>query len=270
MSDESKITTLTKAVLFCATFTILFIALSLFKSFFPGSQERIAHAIVGTIAAILTTFLFLKFDRKTFADIGFVYKKPTLKNFVVGLFTGICLMGLLSYTVILFSGFKVETNAESNLANFILCTLPLIPLAFMEEVGFRGYPLIILKNSYNTRNTILITSFLFALYHIANGWTLQNAFLGAGVWGILFGLAAIYSNGIALPTGLHYGVNATTAAFGISDNSFNIWTLKQSNGLSLESYQSSKLETLLPQVGILVIGVVLMERFHRKKTEDIF
>ena len=163
------------------------------------------------------------------------------------------------------SGFKIETNAKSSFANFILWTLPLIPLAFMEEVGFRGYPLSILKNNFGIRNTIIITSLLFACYHIANGWTFQNSFLGAGVWGIIFGLAAIYSNGISMPTGLHYGVNLITAAFGISDKSFNIFILKQKGGQSLENYQSSQLATLIPQISIFIIAIILMELYLRKK-----
>ncbi|MBL0270178.1 MAG: CPBP family intramembrane metalloprotease [Chitinophagaceae bacterium] len=78
---------------------------------------------------------------------------------------------------------------------------------------------------------------LFGAYHLANGWTLQNAFLGAGVWGIIFGLAAYRSGGIALPTGLHYAVNMTTSAFGISSGSYHLWVLKSGDGQSLANYQ---------------------------------
>ena len=135
----------------------------------------------------------------------------------------------------------------------------------MEEVGFRAYPLMILKDKVGVRNSIIITSVLFALYHIANGWTIQNSFLGAGVWGIIFGLAAIYSNGISMPTGMHYAANLTTSAFGISDDSFNLWTLKQYNGLTLKNYQSSELTTFIPQISLLILGLLCMEWYLRKK-----
>ena len=183
----------------------------------------------------------------------------------MGVLAGIVLMGLLTFSVIYFSNFKVETNSNSNLLNFLLCTVPFIPLAFMEEVGFRAYPLILLKDKTGIRNSIIITSLLFALYHIANGWTIQNSFLGAGVWGIIYGLAAIYSNGISMPTGMHYAANLTTSAFGISNDSFNIWILKQDNGMSLENYESSQLTILIPQISILVLGVICMEWYLRKK-----
>jgi membrane protease YdiL (CAAX protease family) len=255
-----------KATLFCLVFTGLFIILSFPKSSLPDKFERIAHGTIGTIAAILTTFLFVKFDKKTFADIGFVFEKTSLTKFFSGVLLGITVMGILTLSVIFFSYFKIETNSNSNILNFLLWTLPLIPLAFMEEVGFRAYPLRILKDKVGLRNSIIITSLLFALYHVVNGWTLQNSFLGAGVWGIIFGLTAIYSNGISMPTGLHYATNLTTSAFGISEGSFNLWVLKTKDGLTLENYQSSQLTTLIPQISLLVFALICMEWYVRKKT----
>lgn len=134
----------------------------------------------------------------------------------------------------------------------------------MEEVGFRAYPVSILTDKTGIRITILITSILFAIYHIANGWSIQNSFLGAGVWGIIYGLAALYSKGISMPTGIHYAANLTTSAFGISNDDFNIWTLKQSNGMTLENYQSSQLVTIIPQISVFLLGVILMEWYIRK------
>jgi hypothetical protein len=141
----------------------------------------------------------------------------------------------------------------------------LVPLAFLEELGFRAYPLVTIKEAAGKRTAILLTALLFGLYHIANGWTLQSALLGAGVWGIVFASVAVYSNGIAMSTGLHYAVNLTTSAFGISNQGFNLWTMKQPNGGSLENYQSSALADLVPQLVLLVAGVVLMEWVVRRK-----
>jgi hypothetical protein len=64
---------------------------------------------------------------------------------------------------------------------------------------------------------------------------------------------------------LTYAANLTTSAFGVSNNSFNIWTLKQKNGDSFENYQSSEMTTLIPQLALLIIGIVCKECFLRKK-----
>ncbi len=255
-----------KATLFCIVFTGIFIIFSFFKSLVPDKFERLAHGALGTVAAILTTFLFIKFDKKSFADIGLLFEKRTLAKFFLGVLLGIAIMGLSVLFVIYFSDLIIDSNTNSNILIFLFWTLPLIPLAFMEEVGFRAYPLLLLKDKTSIRNSIIITSILFALYHIVNSWTIQNSFLGAGVWGILYGLAAIYSNGISMPTGLHYAANLTTSAFGVSNNSFNIWTLKQKDGTTLENYQSSELMTLIPQLALLIFGIICMEWYLRKKT----
>jgi membrane protease YdiL (CAAX protease family) len=232
---------------------------------FYNKSEQLVHAVIGTSVAFLTTFLFLKFDKKSFADIGLFMNRFTLKNFFLGMGTGIALMGFLVLAVIYFSDFKIAVNKNSNIYKFLWMSLPLIPLAFMEEVGFRGYPLYILKNRTGIRNSIIVTSVLFALYHIANGWTIQDSFLGAGTWGILYGLAATYSNGIAMSTGLHYAANLTTAAFGNRSDSYHIFELKLKEGLSLENYQSNQWVTLIPQISLLIFGIICMESYIRKK-----
>ena len=252
-----------KSILFCLVFIALLVAFSTLKSFISVKYERLAHGIIGTVVALLSTYLFIRFDKKSFSDIGLKFEKSTLKKFFAGILIGIVLMGLPAICVIYFSGFKIEVNENSSTLNFLFLTLPLILLSFMEEVAFRGYPLTILKEKTGIRISILITSILFALYHLANGWTIANSFLGAGVWGIVFGLSAIYSNGISMPTGLHYAANLTTSAFGITSNSFNIWVLKQQDGGSLENFHTSQLTTLIPQICLLILGIVCMELFIR-------
>jgi len=254
-----------EATFFCFTFTGLFVLCSFLKSFVPGSMERLAHGTIGTLVALGTTYLFLRIDKKSFADIGLKFEKATLKRFFSGVLAGIVLMGLLALSAIFMADFKIEFNPNSNLLYFLYATLPLIPLAFMEELGFRGYPLVLLQEKSGSRKAIIITSVLFALYHIANGWPIQGAFLGAGVWGIIYGLAAVYSRGLAMPTGIHYAANLIQAVFGLSNDSYNLLILKQQDGTSLENYQSSTMETVLPQISLLIFGVICMKWFLGRK-----
>jgi len=220
INRQSKINYAIKTILFCASFTLLLVAVSFLKSMAPAPWERWLHGIGGTVAALLTTLLFLTAERKKFADIGLVLQRTTLKNFFTGLLTGLVLMGLLPGLVIAVSGFSIVVNPKSSITGFLILSAPLILMAYMEEVAFRGYPFVLLKEKFSLRQSILISTLLFALYHIANGWPVQTLLFGPGSWGILFAITAIHTNGISMPTGMHYGVNLTTAAFGISDQSF--------------------------------------------------
>jgi membrane protease YdiL (CAAX protease family) len=264
MQSNTRTKYIFKSILFCGVFTGLFVVFSFAKNFLPNNLERLAHGIIGTFAAFLTTVLFLKFDRKQFSDIGLTFKQNTIVKFFAGVIVGVVIMGLLATTVLYLSNVTVEVNSRSSVWHFLLVTLPLIPLAYMEELGFRAYPLEILKDKIGIRLSIIITSILFALYHIANGWTIANSFLGPAVWGLVFGLAAIYSKGIAMPTGIHYAANLTTSAFGAANNTVSIWAIRQTN-TSTTKYGGTDWVRILPAFALLVFAILCIELYMRRK-----
>lgn len=250
-----------RSVLFCTGFTVLFMLCAPISSLFPKMFERFGYGIVGTLVAFVTTYLYLKYDKLRFPDVGLKFESGTVFKFLAGIVIGIIIMGILALTSVYFSGADIEINPNSNFFNFILMTLSLIPLALMEELGFRAYPLEILKDKLGIRLSIFITSILFALYHIANGWTVATSFYGPGVWGLIFGLAAIYSKGIAMPTGIHYALNLTTSAFGDSNNNISIWLLKNPRPVAPDQ----TISFILGMV-VLVLAVFSIEIYIRKKT----
>lgn len=198
------------------------------------------------------------------ADVGLAFKQNTIGKFFAGVIAGIVLAGLLATTVLCFSHATIQVNPISSVSHFLLVTLPLIPLAYMEEIGFRAYPLEILKNKIGIRLSIVVTSILFALYHIANGWPVATSFYGPAVWGLLFGLAAIYSRGIAMPTGIHYAVNLTTSAFG-ANNNVSIWSINPTK-IPVTTQRGIDWTTILPSLALLVFAVLCIELYMKRKT----
>lgn len=172
-------------------------------------------------------------------------------------------MGLLATSVLYFTNTAVEANPKSTVWRFLLATVPLLPLAFMEELAFRAYPLATLKAKTGVRPALFITAVLFALYHVASGWSVASSFYGPAVWGLLFGLTAVCSRGIALPTGMHCAANLTTAAFGEADSAVSLWTMKP----SLITTAPGRIDwaKLLPVLALLVIAVVCVELYLRHK-----
>ncbi len=260
-----KTKSIVKAVLFCVVFTILLFIFSFAKSFTPNGFERLAHGVIGTLAVLSATVLFLRFDRKQFSNIGLTFQRDTVVKFFVGVITGVVIMGLLAVSVIYATNLEVEVNQASNLAHFLLVTAPLLPLAFMEELGFRAYPLQILKSKVGIWLSIIITSILFALYHLVNGWSIANSFYGPAVWGLIFGLAAIYSKGIAMPTGIHYAANLTTSAFGAKNTAASIWTVAQP-GEATVKHEGIDWSTILPSLVLLIFAVIWIALYTRRKT----
>jgi membrane protease YdiL (CAAX protease family) len=94
-----------------------------------------------------------------------------------------------------------------------------ILVAIREELAFRGYPLFSLNYSYGLWASQLIIFVIFSLEHIAGGMTWMQAFSGAGTGAFLFGFAALRTNGIALPIGLHTAWNFGQWCFGFKKES---------------------------------------------------
>ena len=254
-----------KSVLFCVVFVGLLVIFSIAKGFIPNEFERLAYGIIGTLAAFLTTVLFLKFDKQKFSDIGLIFERKTIIKFFVGVVIGVVIMGLLAISVINFTRLKIHINPHSNFLHFLLITFPLLPLAFMEELAFRAYPLQILKDKIGMRSSLIITSVLFALYHAVNGWTISSSFCGPAVWGLIYGLAAIYSKGIAMPTGIHYAANLTTSSLGEKNTTASIWTVEQPNSATAK-YGGFDWATILPSLALLVFAIICIELYIRRKT----
>lgn len=254
-----------KPVLFCVMFTIELYVFSAAVNWFPPQYERIIYGIAGTLAGLHSGLVFLRIDRKRFADINLVFRKGSLGNFFKGLAAGILLMGLLAVITLKLTNSSLRLNETASAGIFIVGVLPLLPLAFMEELGFRAYPLELMRGRTDFRIILLLTSVLFALYHVVSGWPAGAAFYGPGIWGLIYGLAALYGKGIAMSTGLHFACNLTTTALGSSGSTISIWIVETADRPPLVS---GIWLNLLPASVLLVIAIVLIEWYRNGKTNE--
>jgi uncharacterized protein len=260
---RNRLKVIGKAALFCIVFTALLVVFTMFKSYVPQQYERFAHGFAGIAAALLTTAVFLRIDKRTFASVGLRLEKATLGKFFAGLLIGVVLTALMFFCLVVFGNMKLELHTQGNTATFLLWTLALIPLALMEEIAFRAYPLVTVKEKAGLRTSVIVTAFLFAVYHIANGWNMDVSFLGPGIWGIVYGVAAVYSKGIALPTGIHYAANLVQSAIGMGKGFTPLFTLQQRE--ELWSVHSSQLVGVIIQLLLLVVAVACMEWYRKKQ-----
>jgi len=162
-------------------------------------------------------------------------------------------------------GLKIQPNKNANLLFLLLNVLPtIILLAFMEEIIFRTYPLIILKNKIGQFTALITTSILFGLYHLAFGWGITG-FISTSIWGLAFGLLAIYSNGISMSTGFHASGNLVQLALGTTGSSYSIWNTAYKNGQQVKNFPASELTIIVAQL-ILLLFILLFMKWVFKKT----
>lgn len=262
---NTKLNVLLKSIGFVAMYVLLGAILSQLKPLFPDSFERYAQGILGTIAVLITVYVFLRIEKKSLKDYGLNWEKSSLKKFWIGLALGVGIAAVLMLVQINFSHLVLTWNEDVNILSFLLWSMAFIPLAFMEEVAFRSYPQLQLTKAFGFRTAQYVLSLLFALYHIAMMWDVKIAFLGPGVWALLYALTAYKFNGIAVPTGLHFGLNFVQSVVGGQEGITPLFDVNYPEGINVSAIKANETFGVVIQLVVLVLCVLATEYFLRKK-----
>jgi len=183
-----------------------------------GRVAYVAYAVSALLLLLGITWRSLRRDGESLRDLGLTLDIRRLREFAFG----------VAVTAVLFAGcalvraawvgasWRFEGTAGLGAA------LVALPIAFLlmapEELVFRGYGFRQLTAAYGPRVTIAVSALAFGVYHLAQ--------TGFGMWGIgafwvvalpalggiVFGMAMVQTNGLALPLGLHLGGNWVQAS----------------------------------------------------------
>ena len=254
---STKSAVVLKAVLFCLI-NIAILKLSFYvQTLIFGSSQGLLSSLIGPILVVLVTYLFLKWDGKSFAAAGLTVQRSTFRKFVVGVVLGILVMGAYIVCIIYSLGLEIRGNNSASIPYLLVNALPtIILLAWMEEVVFRSYPLVILNQGAGRLAALLITSALFGLYHLVFGWGIAG-FFSTAIWGLGFGLLALYSKGISMPTGFHAAGNFMQLALGTSGSAFSIWHITYSTGEPVRNFATGLSTTIISQLVLLTLVLIV-------------
>lgn len=262
---NNKLKSLVKSIGFIAMFILFGAILSQLKPFFPAEYERYAQGLLGTIGVILTVIVFLKWEKKKPKDYGLNWEKSSFAKSVIGVSLGIVLAAAMMFSQIGYSQLELSLNHDVSLFPFLFWSLAFVPLAFMEEVAFRSYPLLTLKKAFGFRATQIILALLFAVYHMLMMWSPEISLLGPGVWALAYALTAVMSGGIAFPTGLHFGLNFVQSVIGGQEGIESIWNVDYPANVSETEIIANEHFGVGLQVLLLIIGIVATEIYIKKE-----
>ncbi len=260
-----KSTSILLSILACLIFCWI---LPVFGSFMGGTEyafNRILMGILGSLIALGITFLMLKFDKKSFSDVGLKWERDTFIKFLKGLIIGALIVIVSIAILVLTTDYTISYNEEVIIWKALIGLTAFLPLAFMEEVIYRGYPFTKLHKNIGLRPTLIVMAVLFAYYHDTSGATLHWQLLGPGIWGIVYGIYAVTSKGISMPTGIHMAANVVLAVLGTKNSVYSIWKLElvAPNMDVAESHAMTV--SIILQIALLIFGVILTEYYIRKK-----
>ena len=151
--------------------------------------------------------MFTRWEKLPLEKVGVVANKTTPKKLAAGFGVGLLMTLLQPAIVFLLGHYKISLSQSSSAYPISFYLTLYILVAVREELTFRGYPLFSLNYSFGLWTSQLIIFVLFSLEHVAGGMTWIQAFLGPGTGALLFGFAALRTNGIAVPVGLHVAWN---------------------------------------------------------------
>ncbi len=234
----------------------------------PALDKYAFGGIFVTCIALFISFIALKIDKKRFKDMGLFFQKKTPSRFSKGFIIGLCATALILAIIINFSSLELNYKAHSNIPVVLLWLLAFLPLAFMEELIFRGYAFIKLNESVGLWPAQIALALLFTWYHDFTGLTFFNQLMGPGIWALIYGIAAVWSKGLAFPTGLHMAINVVLALVGEKDERHALWNLEYPAEVSPTLQNETEHIGILLQIAVLIIGILLTEYYRRNKLKS--
>jgi uncharacterized protein len=190
----------------------------------PGQWSQVALGTATSLAAYAITVLFVRWDRVQLKDVGAAVASRSSLLLAIGFLIGLILVGLQSLIVGLVGHVRWIRAGEVEFTAAGVPLLAYLVLSCREELAFHGYPLRRLDWFFGPYIAQLLVAIVFALEHVVGGYSWTNAFLGAAVGSLLFGMASLATKGLAVPIGLHAAWNFGSWVLGGKETS-GLWNL---------------------------------------------
>ncbi len=163
------------------------------------------QAIVLTGVTGLTVMFARHIDRRDLITLGFG-KFRRNKDLLLGLALGFAVISL-GFAILYISGKleirHIDPDFSFLAGSVVLCVL----ISWMEEISFRGYILNNFLESFSPLAGLLVSSLLFAGFHMFNPGMSFVPFLNLFLAGILLGIVFIYTRTIWYALSLHFSWN---------------------------------------------------------------
>ena len=177
----------------------------------PFARAGVAQTLViGSIASVgsfALTVLFTRWDGLRLRDVGAMPDGGSPGRFAIGFMIGLSLVALHSYLVGIVGHVRLVRTAGASLEQAGLIFLGYVLLSAREELAFHGYSLRRLQTALGVWPAQAMIAAVFAIEHMAGGWSYSQALWGAATGSLLFGMASIATRGLAVPIGIHAAWN---------------------------------------------------------------
>jgi len=223
-----------------------------------GLGTDLADLVSIFLACILTfclVYLFTRWEKVALADVGVVPGKNTVQRFIVGYCIGLCIAAIQAVTMVGFGHLQLMFVSRNTAVEIVIPFLLYFLVACREELVFRSYFLRRLDHSFAAPVALLVMVVVFILEHVLAGMNWKMAIVGSGLGGLLFGIAALKTKGLALPVGLHSAWNFGQWMVGFK-NGPGVWKAVVEKGYERET-ENISLAVFAVVMLLAIAGIVL-------------
>lgn len=215
---ESRGPTLGRVGAFWIGYLLILVTISATKNWVPPLWAPLTWGLGSVLGLLGLTWLLLPRERRDLDDAGLRVGRASWLRLLAGLLLGAANLALMLWVIsMLATPLSIAPNSAGSSGTIGLTAAGILALAAMEELGFRGYTLRMLLREFGPVAAQIIVAMAFGLTHLAYGWPWQTVLVGVIPAALLFGAAAYVSGGLALPIGIHAGINLARWAIGESD-----------------------------------------------------
>lgn len=144
---NKKTTAFVQSILCCILFTGVLALVSPLKHLLPPQFERYAYGAIGIAVALGIVWLFGKWSKQGAADMGLAWRPATIKNFAIGFILGLLLSVIAFCVVTGVNGLPVVPVKDQDIGVFFVWAMSLLLLSLMEEIAFRSFAFVQVKNN---------------------------------------------------------------------------------------------------------------------------
>jgi uncharacterized protein len=249
-----------RIILFMVGCAVILAFIAPFARRFPAKESELFLGIATSVATFALTALFVRWEHVGLADVGAMPDSKSIGRLALGVLIGTLAIAAWAGMSLVAGQTRWTRANEIDVSSIAIAFFAYLCLACREELAFRGFPLRRLHHVLGLWPAQFFVALMFALEHRLAGATWIDAMLGAGVGSLLFGMAAIVTEGLAVPIGIHAAWNAGHWALGLK-GSPGIWMVVVDGNHRPSS----------PFVGIILYDVVMLSAtlafwlWHRKR-----
>ncbi len=241
----------------------------------PWSRSLISGEAWLALQITLTTWIARRWlDRRSFGSLGLPLDREALRELLFGVGVTALIMGLIFIVEAAAGWLRVQGflwQRQTWGAVLRLCGQALIfwaLVAWSEELFFRGYLLINLRDGLGTRWAVILSSVLFAAAHYRNPHMNWAALVGLILAGFFLADGWLTTRRLWLPLGLHLGWNlfeGTVLGFPVSGLPLDSLIQIQVQGPPLITGGAFGPEAGLVVVPALALGAWMMHRWAARR-----